>query len=73
MIGYTEDQNIPEWQGYFFAAAMYIVAVIKAIMLQAYFHKSTVVGMRLRTSIVSVIYRKVSTKLKNTGNAHAIS
>ena len=63
MIGYTEDPSIPEWQGYFFAAAMYVVAVIKAIVLQAYFHKSTVIGMRVRTSIVSAVYRKVSKTL----------
>ena len=59
MIDFTEDKTIPEWQGYFFAASMYIVAVIKAILLQQYFQKSTVVGMRLRTSVVSIIYRKV--------------
>ena len=60
MIAFTEDLGLPEWHGYFFAASLYIVAVVKAISLQAYFHKSTIVGMRIKTAVVSTIYRKVS-------------
>jgi len=61
MISFTEDLSIPVWQGYFFAACMYIVAVIQAIMLQQYFHRCYLVGMQVRTVVISVIYKKVIT------------
>jgi len=59
MISFTENLSTPVWQGYFFAACMYIVAVIQAIMLQQYLHRCQLVGMQIRTVIISVIYEKV--------------
>ncbi|XP_076816557.1 multidrug resistance-associated protein 1-like isoform X1 [Clavelina lepadiformis] len=58
MIDFTVDLSMPLWQGYVFAAAMYVVAIIKAVALQQYFQKCTVIGMRLRTALVSIIYEK---------------
>ena len=59
MINFTETPSAPVYQGYFIAAAMYIVAVLQAICLQQYFNKCYLIGMQIRTSLITVIYDKV--------------
>ena len=64
MIEFTGNNDAPLYQGYFIAVAMYVVAVVQAICLQQYFHKCYVVGMQIRTSLVTIIYDKVCYKKK---------
>ncbi|CAK8679779.1 unnamed protein product [Clavelina lepadiformis] len=58
MIGFTLDLSLPMWHGYVFAVGMVTVAMIKAVAIQQYFHKCTVIGMQMRTALVSIIYEK---------------
>lgn len=59
MIEFTEDTSIYEWYGYVYASSMYLVAVIQAIFLNQYFHRCMTVGMNIRTSVISMVYKKV--------------
>ena len=59
MINYVNDSNEPEWKGYFYAAMMFLAAVIQSILLHQYFHRCFVVGMRVRTAVIATVYRKV--------------
>ena len=59
LIHFIKDKNIPMWQGYLYAILMFVVAFVQSIILHQYFHRCFVVGMRLRTAIISAVYRKV--------------
>ena len=47
------------WKGYVYVAAMFVVVFMGSMFRQNYWHVSYVTGMRLRTAVVGVIYRKV--------------
>ena len=47
------------WKGYFYAVLLFVSAIIQSLVLQHYFHRCFVVGMHLRTAIISIVYNKV--------------
>ncbi|XP_012937343.1 multidrug resistance-associated protein 1 isoform X1 [Aplysia californica] len=46
------------WRGYFYASLLLFIALVQSILLHQYFHATFLLGMRLRSTIISVIYRK---------------
>ena len=48
-----------EWKGYLYAVVIFVVAVVQSICLHQYFIRVMVVGMRLRTAVMSIVYKKV--------------
>ena len=42
-----------------YAAVLFVVAVIQSICVHQFFIKCMVVGMRLRTAVMSIVYKKV--------------
>ncbi|XP_078487497.1 multidrug resistance-associated protein 1-like isoform X1 [Ciona intestinalis] len=58
LITFTTADYAPMWQGYLLAVGMFVTALLQSVILQQYFHICFVVGMRLRSAIVSAIYRK---------------
>ncbi|XP_018568578.1 multidrug resistance-associated protein 1 isoform X9 [Anoplophora glabripennis] len=54
-----------EWRGYFFTALLFITATIQTLLLAQYFNRMFIVGMRIRTALISTIYRK-SLKISNS-------
>ena len=60
LIEYTKDKDEPSWKGYFYAVLLFISAILQSLILQQYFHRCFVVGMHLRTAIISIIYNKVN-------------
>ncbi|XP_050310916.1 multidrug resistance-associated protein 1 isoform X2 [Anthonomus grandis grandis] len=66
IITYLRDRegNIYTWRGPFYAVLMFAVATIQTLFLAQYFHRMFIVGMRIRTALVSTIYRK-SLKISN--------
>lgn len=57
--------NEPVWHGYFIAALFFIVSTVQSLMLNYYFYVMFIIGMRVRTVLISAIYRKALT-LSNT-------
>jgi len=58
LIEFTRSRDSPSYHGYLLAVCLYLVAILEAICLQQYFHKCYSVGMRIRTSLITVIYDK---------------
>ncbi|XP_060620764.2 ATP-binding cassette sub-family C member 3 isoform X1 [Anolis sagrei] len=58
LIGFIKDQSAPLWWGYLIAALMFFSAVLQTIILHQHFQYCFVTGMRLRTGIIGMIYRK---------------
>uniref|UniRef100_A0A8C0F0H6 Canalicular multispecific organic anion transporter 2 n=1 Tax=Bubo bubo TaxID=30461 RepID=A0A8C0F0H6_BUBBB len=58
LIGFIKNKDAPAWWGFLIAALMFICAVLQTLMLHQHFQYCFVTGMRLRTGITGVIYRK---------------
>ncbi|XP_008197283.2 multidrug resistance-associated protein 1 isoform X1 [Tribolium castaneum] len=50
--------NEEQWKGFLYAGALFVTATIQTIVLSQYFNRMFVVGMRIRTALVSAIYKK---------------
>lgn len=61
LIEYIEDKNDSEetWKGYVYAASMFVSAILQSLVLQQYFHIMFKLGMRVRSSIIGLLYEKV--------------
>lgn len=59
LIGFIKNKDAPAWWGFVIAALMFICAVLQTLILHQHFQYCFVTGMRLRTGITGVIYRKV--------------
>ena len=59
LINFTEDESVPDWKGYVYAGLLFVTAVVQSLLLHQYFHRGFIVGMRIRTAVVSAIYNKV--------------
>ncbi|NXW34750.1 MRP3 protein, partial [Phaetusa simplex] len=58
LIGFTKNKDAPTWWGFLIATLMFICAVLQTLILHQHFQYCFVTGMRLRTGITGVIYRK---------------
>ncbi|KAM9537342.1 ATP-binding cassette sub-family C member 3 [Guaruba guarouba] len=58
LIGFIKNKDAPAWWGYVIAALMFICAVLQTLILHQHFQYCFVTGMRLRTGITGLIYRK---------------
>ena len=54
------------WKGYLYATMILVVTMFQTVLLSQYFERMFIVGMNLRTSLISAIYRKA---LRMTGAA----
>ena len=63
LIAYTSPHSTdPTYVGYVYAFLLFATAIVQSIVAHQYFHKTFMVGMRLRTAIVAAIYKKVRLK-----------
>ncbi|NXO28683.1 MRP3 protein, partial [Cisticola juncidis] len=58
LIGFIKNKDAPAWWGFLIAALMFICAVLQTLILHQHFQYCFVTGMRLRTGITGMIYRK---------------
>ena len=61
LISYTRDKGNPDekWKGYVYGVAMFLVAMIISIVIHQYFQIVFVLGMRIRTALIGMVYAKV--------------
>lgn len=66
LIEFIEDKNDSEeiWRGYVYAASMFVSAILQSLVLQQYFHIMFTLGMRVRSSVIGLLYEKVSNNKK---------
>ncbi|XP_014108153.1 PREDICTED: multidrug resistance-associated protein 1 isoform X1 [Pseudopodoces humilis] len=58
LLSFVYNKAAPNWQGYFYTVLMFVCACLQTLIIHQYFHICFVTGMRLKTAIVGVIYRK---------------
>jgi len=58
LISFVETKD-ELWKGYFYAVLMFAAASVQTLVLAQYFNRMLFVGLRIRTALISAIYRKV--------------
>ena len=48
------------WEGLLYAGGMFVVAVLQTLLLQQYFKLVMFTGLRVRTAVLGIVYRKVT-------------
>ena len=59
LIAFINDRSQMVWRGYMYAFLLFVVAFVQSMMLHQYFHRCMVVGMRIRSALVTAVYKKV--------------
>lgn len=73
LIAFIKNKDAPSWWGFFIATLMFICAMLQTLILHQHFQYCFVTGMRLRTSITGMIYRKVRLEAFKLSNASVYS
>ncbi|CRL00440.1 CLUMA_CG013703, isoform D [Clunio marinus] len=57
LINFIEGGQ-PAWRGYLYAGLLFGIASTQTLFLAQYFHRMFIVGLRIRTALISAIFRK---------------
>ena len=60
IIQFTEDELQPNWHGYVFALLLFTTASVQSLILNQYFYRAYIIGMRIRTAVIAAVYNKVN-------------
>ncbi|NXN93448.1 MRP1 protein, partial [Rhinopomastus cyanomelas] len=58
-LEFIEDQKAPSWHGYFYAISMFLLACLQTLFEQRYMYMCLVLGLRLKTAVTGLVYRKI--------------
>uniref|UniRef100_A0A8D8XGU9 ABC-type glutathione-S-conjugate transporter n=2 Tax=Cacopsylla melanoneura TaxID=428564 RepID=A0A8D8XGU9_9HEMI len=65
LIEFVNTKNAPLWKGYLYALLLLLTSVVQTLLLSTYFDRMFRVGMRMRSALISTIYRKALTISNN--------
>ncbi|NXX18190.1 MRP1 protein, partial [Podargus strigoides] len=58
-LEFIEDQEAPNWHGYFYAFTLFLLACLQTLFEQRYMYMCLVLGLRLKTAVTGLVYRKI--------------
>ncbi|NXE96452.1 MRP1 protein, partial [Menura novaehollandiae] len=58
-LKFIEDQEAPSWLGYFYAFSMFLLGCLQTLLEQRYMYMCLVLGLRLKTAVTGLVYRKI--------------
>jgi ATP-binding cassette, subfamily C (CFTR/MRP), member 1 len=58
LINFTKDKSQPAILGYFYTVLIYVSALIQTVLFNHYAHRMFIVGSRVRTGLMGLIYKK---------------
>ena len=67
LIDFVESDD-PDWKGYFYTILICLVTLANTLLNSQCFYKQYIVGLRVKTALISAIYRK-SVKLSASGKS----
>ena len=59
VLNFFTDPTKPQWLGIFYAILLSIIVFCQIILLRAHFQCQFIVGLRFRSAITGLVYRKV--------------
>ncbi|KAM3826474.1 ATP-binding cassette sub-family C member 6 [Vipera latastei] len=71
-LDFINDQDAPLWMGYFYAAAMFFLVCLQTLFEQRYMYICFMLGMRLKTAITGLVYRKILVLSNAAKNASSV-
>ncbi|NWX34149.1 MRP1 protein, partial [Notiomystis cincta] len=71
-LKFIEDQAAPSWLGYFYAFSMFLLGCLQTLFEQRYMYMCLVLGLRLRTAVTGLVYRKILVMSNASRKAAAI-
>nr|XP_034987531.1 multidrug resistance-associated protein 6-like [Zootoca vivipara] len=60
-LDFITDPEAPHWKGYFYATLMFLLACLETLLEQQYMYMCLVLGVRLKTAVTGLVYRKILT------------
>lgn len=57
------DEEAPLWKGYFYATLMFLLSCLQSLFNHQYMYTCFTVGMRVKTAVMGLVYRKVGESL----------
>uniref|UniRef100_A0A8C3I4M5 ABC-type glutathione-S-conjugate transporter n=1 Tax=Chrysemys picta bellii TaxID=8478 RepID=A0A8C3I4M5_CHRPI len=58
-LEFIMDREAPNWRGYFYATLLFLLACLQTLFEQRYMYVCLVLGMRLKTAVTGLVYRKI--------------
>ncbi|NXX50089.1 MRP6 protein, partial [Tricholaema leucomelas] len=58
-LQFIEDPEAPSWHSYFCAFALFLLACLQTLFEQRYMYMCLVLGLRLKTAVTGLVYRKI--------------
>ncbi|XP_053533881.1 multidrug resistance-associated protein 1 isoform X4 [Ictalurus punctatus] len=58
LLDVVRDKDAPLWKGYLFAFSMFLVSCLQSLCNHQYMYSCFTVGMRVKTAIMGLVYRK---------------
>ncbi|KAG7334686.1 hypothetical protein KOW79_001282 [Hemibagrus wyckioides] len=65
LLDVVRDKDAPLWKGYLFAFSMFLLSCLQSLFNHQYMYSCFTVGMRVKTAIMGLVYRK-SLVISNT-------
>ncbi|CAD6234353.1 GSCOCT00001844001.2-RA-CDS [Cotesia congregata] len=59
LVGFIEDKSEPLYYGYLYASAMFLSSVIGAFTTAHFTYWMSLVGLKIRSAIITLVYRKI--------------
>lgn len=53
------EEDAPLWKGYFYATLMFLLSCLQSLFNHQYMYTCFTVGMRVKTAVMGLVYRKV--------------
>ncbi|NWY45608.1 MRP1 protein, partial [Sylvia atricapilla] len=58
-LKFIEDEAAPSWLGYLYAFSLFLLGCLQTLFEQRYMYMCLVLGLRLRTAVTGLVYRKI--------------
>uniref|UniRef100_A0A4W4G2Z6 ABC-type glutathione-S-conjugate transporter n=1 Tax=Electrophorus electricus TaxID=8005 RepID=A0A4W4G2Z6_ELEEL len=58
LLGFVRDEDAPLWKGHLFAVTLFLLSCLQSLFNHQYMYTCFTVGMRVKTAIMGLIYRK---------------
>lgn len=60
LLGFMKNADAPLWKGFFYATLMFLLSCLQSLFNHQYMYTCFTVGMRVKTAVMGLVYRKVS-------------
>lgn len=60
LLGFMRDEDAAVWKGFLFAGLLFLLSCLQSLLNHQYMYRCFTLGMRLKSAVMALVYRKVS-------------